>query len=429
MIVGEKFTSFLLTLFGFEKTRSKAHILLIILIHAAGWCLFFFLPVLLYPVRINDERFIIRELIDKSVLVVFFYLNYYFLIPKFFERKKYYAYFSLILVLFVVYVAQYVMVRASLFPRRGGRFQFVQFAAPPSDKDSLIADIAFTNTRPLKIVSGFADSIPDLPSFNIAIRPDSSSEKIHPLMSISESTLFGIPKGIWVMTLNNAVSSFVLLLLMGGFIRLAYSFIRNQNEKKALENANLNAEVNFLKSQINPHFLFNTLNSIYSQAHARSANTEFSILKLSELLRYVLYDSGDDKVELSKDIQYINNYIDLQRLRLSQKIKINYSVAGNMDGKRIAPLLLISFIENAFKHGISYAQPSSIDIAIVIFEKTLTLSVTNPVTETDSFAPGGLGLKNVRRRLELLYADRHQLDIQRNDSLHIVNLKLELANA
>jgi len=143
--------------------------------------------------------------------------------------------------------------------------------------------------------------------------------------------------------LNNAISSFVLLLLMGGFIRLSYSFISNQNEKKALENANLNAEVNFLKSQINPHFLFNTLNSIYAQAHSRSVNTEFSILKLSDLLRYVLYDSGDDKVELAKDIQYINNYIALQRLRLSKKVTINYSVTGDMEGKRIAPLLLINF--------------------------------------------------------------------------------------
>ena len=250
-----------------------------------------------------------------------------------------------------------------------------------------------------------------------------------PPFRMQEAGMFGIPKGIWLMTTNNAISSFALLLLMGGFIRLANSFIRNQNEKKALENANLNAEINFLKSQINPHFLFNTLNSIYSQAHARSHNTEFSILKLSGLLRYVLYDSGDDKVALAKDIEYINNYIDLQRLRISQKVSINYVVTGDMEGKLIAPLLLINFIENAFKHGISYSQASAIDINIAIFEKTLTLTVVNPMVESDSFAPGGLGLKNVIRRLELLYADHHQLDIHHNNSLHIVNLKLELTNA
>ena len=142
-----------------------------------------------------------------------------------------------------------------------------------------------------------------------------------------------------------------------------------------------------------------------------------------------MYDSGDDKVALAKDIEYINNYIDLQRLRISQKVSINYAVTGDMEGKLIAPLLLINFIENAFKHGISYSQASSIDINIVIFEKTLTLTVVNPMVESDSFAPGGLGLKNVIRRLELLYADHHQLDIHHNNSLHIVNLKLELTNA
>ena len=422
--------SFLLTLFGFEKTESRAHILLTILIHAAGWCLFFFLPVLLYPVRINDDRFISRELIDKSILVVFFYFNYYFLIPRFFEKKKYFSYFSFIVLLFVIYLVQHVMTRASFFPR-AGRVQMVQFSAPGgvSDADSLITGVAFGNASQVKFISNSGDSIPEPPAFNIVVGRDDRPEKIKQLMTIREQLIFGIPKGIWLMTLNNAVSSFALLLLMGGFIRLTYSFIRNQNEKKVLENANLNAEVNFLKSQINPHFLFNTLNTIYSQAHARSANTEFSILKLSELLRYVLYDSGDNKVELAKDIQYINNYIDLQRLRLSQKVTINYSISGDMTGKRIAPLLLISFIENAFKHGISYTQASSIDISIMIFEKTLTLTVVNPVIETDSFAPGGLGLKNVRRRLELLYDGRHQLEIVRNKSLHIVNLKIDLTNA
>jgi LytS/YehU family sensor histidine kinase len=241
-----------------------------------------------------------------------------------------------------------------------------------------------------------------------------------------EPRILGVPRGFIFISLNNAFSSFALLLLMGGFIRLAFSFIRNQNEKKALENATLNAEVNFLRSQINPHFLFNTLNSIYSQAHNKSESTEYSILKLSELLRYVLYDSGDNKVELAKDIQYINNYIDLQRMRLSSKITINYNVSGQLKGRMIAPLLLMTFIENAFKHGISYAYSSVINIQIRVFEETLTLLVSNPVIETNSFASGGLGLKNVTRRLDLLYPGKFQMDIQHDEYQHVVNLKLDL---
>lgn len=212
-------------------------------------------------------------------------------------------------------------------------------------------------------------------------------------------------------------------------IRLAYSFIKNQNEKRNLENANLFAEVNFLKSQINPHFLFNTLNSIYSQAHARSENTEFSVLKLSELLRYSLYDSGADRVPLGDDIQYIRNYIDLQRLRLSPKVQLNFNVGGYPEGKYIAPLLLINFIENAFKHGISYSQPSIINIDIKIFEETLTLVVSNPIVERDRFAPGGLGLRNVTRRLELLYPHQYKLLFHHSGDQYTVNLKVPLTNA
>lgn len=417
--------SFLLTLFGFEKTKSKAHILLIVLIHATGWCLLFFLPVLLYPVRFNANRFITRELLDKCVLVVFFYVNYYFLIPRFFEKKKYIPYVLLVLLSFMLYMTQRIITRPNFLLRAGGPFEFVQLPASSGDDDSL--RIRAFARRPL--VSAVLADRDSIRFFSRRINPDDSMEKmLPPPFPMREPGLFGIPKGAWLIIMNNSISSFALLILMGGFIRLSYSFIRNQNEKKALENANLNAEVNFLKSQINPHFLFNTLNSIYAQAHSRSDSTEFSILKLSELLRYVLYDSGESKVDLEKDIRYINNYIDLQKIRLSSKVKINYTVNGNLQGCKIAPLLLITFIENAFKHGISYTHASTVNIGIQVFEETLTLLVSNPVVERNSFASGGLGLKNVTRRLDLLYPGKYMLDINHNDYLHIVNLKLDLKN-
>lgn len=427
MIRRENPNSFLLTLFGFEKAKSKAHVFLVVLIHAAGWCLFFFMPVLLYPVRFNDDRFINRELIDKAVLVILFYVNYYFLIPRFFEKKKYLAYASLIILAFLIYLAQYVTIRANYFPRPGGPFRFAQFSSPPGRIDSLRQRVIFGNMKEARgVVVSFIDSTRFTDSFAIPIRPDDTPRRVISNFGLPEPGLFGIPKGIWLMTLNNAISSFALLLLMGGFIRLAFSFIRNQNEKKALENANLNAEVNFLRSQINPHFLFNTLNSIYSQAHSKSENTEYSILKLSELFRYVLYDSGGNKVELAKDIQYINNYIDLQRIRLSSKVTINYTVNDQLEGNKIAPLLLITFIENVFKHGISYTNASVINIEINVFEETLTLLVSNPIVERNSFGSGGLGLKNVTRRLDLLYPGKYHLDIHQDDHVHIVNLKLDL---
>ncbi|HLG39794.1 MAG TPA: histidine kinase [Chitinophagaceae bacterium] len=398
-----KLNSFLFTLLGFNKTKNKFHILLIVLIHAIGWFLLFLLPLLFYPVRINDDNFYQRELIDKSLLVGIFYLNYYVLIPRFFLKKRYGLYTLLVFTLFILCLVQNIAIRNYYLDRRRPAFQFI--LAPPGNDDAIA-------NRFFKLRDSF-------------IRRN-NNESIGPRFPQPESRILGVPRAMVSISLNNAISSFALLLLMGGFIRLAFSFVRNQNERKALENANLNAEVNFLKSQINPHFLFNTLNSIYSQAHNKSKNTEYSILKLSELLRYVLYDSGDDKIELAKDIQYINNYIDLQKMRLSSKITINYAVKGRLEGYKIAPLLLIVFIENAFKHGISYAHASAINIGIHVFDETLTLLVSNPVLERNSFGPGGLGLKNVMRRLDLLYSGKYLLDIQRDDYLHIVNLKLNL---
>ena len=420
--------SFLLTLFGFEKAKSKAHILLIVLIHAIGWCILFFLPVLLYPVRINDGRFVIRELIDKSVLVILFYLNYYFLIPLFFEKKKYILYGFSVVLLFFLYLSQQVFVRVNYFPRPREAFQFIQVpGAAPQGHDPRIMEYSFNKGNRIIIDEQVAkDSVSKIPPFTKPIPATNMPGGMIPGFGIPEPFLFGIPRNFWLMTLNNAITSFALLILIGGFFRLAYSFIKSQNEKKALENANLNAEVNFLKSQINPHFLFNTLNGIYSQAHSKSENTEYSILKLSDLLRYVLYESGENKVDLAKDIRYLTNYIELQKLRLSKKIKIEYQIKGEPGGNQIAPLLLITFVENAFKHGISYTKPSTININIEIFEKTLTLVVSNSVTETNSFESNGLGLKNVKRRLDLIYPGKYLLNIAHDDYFHIVNLKINL---
>jgi len=396
----ENINRFLFTLFGFEKTKSKPHLLLIILVHVAAWAAFLLLPLLFYPTRFQGDPIWRRELITKIVPILLFYLNYYFLLPRFFEKKKYALYFSSVTLAITLVCATDVYLR-----------NHVPGIMPGPIREGVMR----LRNAPEPIRAYFIDSIagsfPDTP-------PDQFRQR---LMTRPEPVLF--------FSINRTLSTCLFLLLLGGMIRLAYSFIKNQNEKRNLENANLYAEVNFLKSQINPHFLFNTLNSIYSQAHARSENTEFSILKLSELLRYSLYDSGVDKVPLADDIQYINNYIDLQRLRLSPKVKLHYKVGGYPDGKFIAPLLLISFIENAFKHGISYTQASVIAIDIKIFEETLTLTVSNPIVEKDSFAPGGLGLKNVTRRLELLYPNQYKLLFHHSGDQYTVNLKVPLTNA
>jgi len=398
----ENINRFLFTLFGFEKTKSKPHLLLIILVHVSAWAAFLLLPLLFYPVRFQGDPIWRREIITKIVPIVLFYVNYYFLLPKFFEKRKYALYFMSVITGMSVVCATDIYLRTHVPGVMPGpmRQNFMQLREPPDQR------------RPFNIDSMGPEGFPNKPGEDFRNR-----------------FMTRAPEPVLFFSINRTLSTCFFFLLLGGMIRLAYSFIKNQHEKRNLENANLYAEVNFLKSQINPHFLFNTLNSIYSQAHARSENTEFSILKLSELLRYSLYDSGADKVPLSEDIQYIRNYIDLQRLRLSPKVQLNFNIGGYPEGKYIAPLLLINFIENAFKHGISYSQPSVINIDIRIFEETLTLIVSNPIVEKDSFAHGGLGLRNVRRRLELLYPHQYKLLFHHSGDQYTVNLKVPLTNA
>jgi two-component system LytT family sensor kinase len=396
----------LYSLFSFEKTN-KVNLFVVIGIHVLGWCLFFSLTFLFYPVRFDNNHFWVHEIVGKLFPVGLFYLNYYFLLPRFFESKKYLIYFSLILVTILIVFVQDIIVNRELQNRHPFFIRGVRrpFERRPGEGFFFLSE---------------HDSVRRL-------YPSDSALKDLPPMPFREPHLFNIPRGIFLMSLNRTGSLCVFLILFGGMIRLAFSYIKNQNEKKLLENINLNTEISFLKSQINPHFLFNTLNGIYSLAHVQSPQTETAILKLSDLMRYVLYECPTEKVELAKDIQYISNYIDLQRLRLSSKVTIQYELKGNFEGHYIAPLLLISFIENAFKHGISYTNSSFIQIEIGVFEETLTLFVENPVVKNNSFE-GGMGLKNARRRLELLYPEKHSLNIFNNDYLHIANLKLSLRN-
>lgn len=421
-------SGFFQSLFGPGQIRQPRHLWLITGIHILAWSAFFLLPLLIYPFRYNIANFLERELADKLMLVAFFYLFYYLLIPRLFERKQYYWFAAATLLLFLIYLFVLIQTR----PRN----VYINRQANTADSVNVHRNKQTAGRR--FIISKQHDGGTNVPvrQLNIVVRdapfPNDSLQNWLPPDFLDEPRQWmGIPLPFLAMVFNRASTSFLLILLLAGFIRLSFSFIRNQNEKKVLENAQLNAEVDLLKSQINPHFLFNTLNSIYSQAHARSENTEHSILKLSELLRYVLYESSAREVPLANDIQYIRNYIELQRLRLSNRVTIDFRVQGDLNHLSIAPMLLISFIENAFKHGISYSQASIIQIQLTVENNRLTMAVINPMIESEESGNterGGLGLPNVTRRLAILYPGRHQLTVRRENQQHIVQLTLNLAH-
>lgn len=229
-------------------------------------------------------------------------------------------------------------------------------------------------------------------------------------------------------------NSVILSLLVWGLssgLKITAEWFKNERMKKEMENQKVSAELLNLKSQVNPHFLFNSLNSIYSLSNKNpDKKSAEAILKLSDMMRYMLYDSGDNYVDLEKEIEYLNNYIELQRLRLKAGITVTFNVHGKVGNKKIAPLLLIPFVENAFKHGISYQNESFISIELKVDDNSLNFITTNSIflESVEKEKSSGIGLENVKRRLELLYPQKHKLNISKNEKSFDVELQIELDN-
>ncbi|WP_337043240.1 sensor histidine kinase [Emticicia sp. 17c] len=208
------------------------------------------------------------------------------------------------------------------------------------------------------------------------------------------------------------------------------NFMADQEKTKQEEKQEkLQAELSFLRSQISPHFIFNVLNSIVYLIRTKSNAAEPVTIQLSELMRYMLYEADDVQVSLDKEINYLTNYIQLQRVRFEEDVEINLRVEGNIGSQIIEPMLLIPFVENAFKHGVGMIDSPIIDVLVRCDEKELYYEVRNKITPElpeDKDSSSGIGLKNVKRRLELLYADKHKLEIKKEDNWFIISLFLQL---
>jgi two-component system, LytTR family, sensor kinase len=208
---------------------------------------------------------------------------------------------------------------------------------------------------------------------------------------------------------------------------------RIQQYSLNLEKEKLEAELKFLKSQIHPHFLFNTLNNLYALTLKKSDKAPEMVIQLSNLLEYTLYSGKETEVQLDEELKQIRGYIDLEKLRFGNRLKTNTEIAGNVDGLLIAPLLLLPFVENSFKHGASNDLKSPfIDLIVNVEENRLIFSIRNSCNgQSDKCEEykEGIGLKNVKRRLELLYPGKHSLGIIQKQDVFDVNLKLELSSS
>lgn len=215
-------------------------------------------------------------------------------------------------------------------------------------------------------------------------------------------------------------------IVTSSLLKLASDWFSNERIQRNLESEKKDMELQFLKSQLNPHFLFNSLNNIYSLAYQKSDKTADAILKLSEIMRYMIYESNDSWADLSREVEYLNSYVELQRLRFKDGAAVEVNIQGEIDGQKIVPLILISFVENAFKHGVANDHQDPIKINIIANQKILHFSVTNKKNKTNKDAMGGVGLNNVERRLQLLYPDRYKLNIVNSATHYTTELMLDL---
>src|SRR6187200_3199378 len=226
---------------------------------------------------------------------------------------------------------------------------------------------------------------------------------------------------------NREILINVSVVVVGFAYRLLLLWFQQEKLRKELENQKLKAELSFLKMQVNPHFLFNALNNIYSLAvMEKSKKTGESIMKLSDLMRYVLYEKEDEenKVSLEKEIRHINSYIDLEKLRHLGDVNINFSIEGSINGKRVAPLLLFPLIENACKHGILTDAEKPVDIHLKTNDHQLDFTIENYINTYEKDKTGGIGIQNVQKRLELLYGKKYFLDVNQTGEKFIVHLHL-----
>jgi sensor histidine kinase YesM len=223
-----------------------------------------------------------------------------------------------------------------------------------------------------------------------------------------------------------AATWFFLILFAGIGVKLTELWRQAERRARDIENEQLRTELSFLHMQINPHFLFNSLNTIYGMSLKKSDNAPKAVLKLSQLLRYMIEETGHDTVPLDQEVTYLNNYIELQKMRSGPSLTVSFQVEGDTNGATIAPMLLLPFVENAFKYGMSNSQESPIHIELGVDKEKITFSVMNRKFENIGRHSSGIGIPNVERRLQLLYPSRHDLLIEDKADTYFVKLKILL---
>jgi hypothetical protein len=339
----------------------------IVIFHITGWILLYLLPPLVTQSEIKLPQDF-SDLLNWILVIIFFYINYLWLIPHYLNKSRFLIYF--ITIFLMLSTCYYVTVsytrhkyRIEETERRTRNEPGPQHHRPPQFRGYFSALFCLT------------------------------------ILALSTS------------------------------IRVTEGWYSSEKQKKEMENQKLGAELSLLKSQINPHFFFNTLNSIYSLAIVKSNRTPEAVLKLSELMRYIIYDTERKSVPLSKEVEYIANYIELQRLRLPDEVKVKLKTDLGDSDAVIEPLLLLPFVENAFKHGVDVEKGGNILIDIKLAGGELRLHVVNPLVDEGNNIIDkhrGIGVNNTLKRLKLLYQDNFTFNAGPVKKNYVVDLVVKI---
>ncbi|MEI6436305.1 MAG: histidine kinase [Bacteroidota bacterium] len=225
----------------------------------------------------------------------------------------------------------------------------------------------------------------------------------------------------------NSIRLVIIYGIYALFMQLAIGWFESRKLKSELMVEKQSGELALLRSQVNPHFLFNTLNNIYSLVYKKSDDAPEAVMKLSAIMRYMLYDATTDSVLLEKEIEYLKSFIELEKLRIRHNDFVEMNISGSFEGRIIAPMLLIPFIENAFKHGSKSMGTPGIWINLLVETNQISFDVINYLRKNNTAtkdASNGIGLTNVMRRLNLLYPGKHRLEISEDENMYRVNLIL-----
>jgi len=347
-----------------------------VIMHLLFWVGYLSLSVFVFSGREEFDRALLIGVILIIPQMAIAYVNMELLIPGFFIKKKYWHYVGLVLLCFIALYLFYEFILPQIFQR---------ISPPPHQGEG-------------RWMRGNPDMM-NRPFFN-------SFRRMRLIYSFTQT---------------------LAIFFLSTAFKTTQIALKREKEAADLKSENLNSELKFLRSQINPHFLFNALNNIYSLSIVKSDKTPENILKLSDMLRYIIYDCNADRVPLEKEMNYIKNYIDLQKLKDDQITNIEVDFQHADPKCMIAPMIFIPFIENSFKHSkIEDIDNGWIKVKIENTNSYLRFTINNslPKGKFTKDKSGGVGLENVKRRLELIYPHNHKLNIMRTD--HEFKVELEV---